>query len=257
MTYRSVNKKPGAYKKYIILGVIALLISFFWPSVKSGVYAVIEPLLVSEKDTSKSSFFGVYFSSKKALSDENALLLQKVEELETSLAEKDALIRIWSEVSSSSVFSFSQKPPIPAFPIIKDRTGMYGTVLLSKGFRDGVEVGNKVYVRGAEVVCVIEEVSQKTSLCKLLTAHGMRTEAVTASSSIVLTLQGRGGHYLADVVRDTPISVGEKVYLQEDQMLSVGTISEIYNNNQDTSWRVFIESAHNPTSASVFYVQQN
>jgi hypothetical protein len=61
---------------------------------------------------------------------------------------------------------------------------------------------------------------------------------------------------MADVVRDTPVSKGETVYLRSNPKIVIGTIQEVSNNNQDTSWHIFVKSAYNPSTASVFYVQQ-
>jgi hypothetical protein len=112
-----------------------------------------------------------------------------------------------------------------------------------------------VYVRGYQAVCIIEEVYNATSRCRLLTASGVTTEGVTSSSSIAIPLVGRGGHYLANVARDTPISVGEKVYLRSNPKMVLGTVKQVLDNNQDTSWHIFVEGAYNPVTTSIFYVQ--
>jgi hypothetical protein len=127
---------------------------------------------------------------------------------------------------------------------------------LSKGFDEGVSVGDKVFVRGKQIVCTIKEVYSSSALCLLLTGSGVTTEGVTSSSSVAITLTGRGGHYLGNIVRDTPVSVGEKVYLQEDPTMLIGEVVEVSNNNQDTSWHVFVRGAYNPITSSVFYVQK-
>jgi hypothetical protein len=61
--------------------------------------------------------------------------------------------------------------------------------------------------------------------------------------------------WLADVVRDTPVSVGEIVYMRSNPKVILGTVKEVSNNNQDTSWHIFVEGAYNPVTSSIFYVQ--
>jgi hypothetical protein len=79
---------------------------------------------------------------------------------------------------------------------------------------------------------------------------------VTSSSTITLSLVGRGGYFLANIERDTPVSVGETVYLRSNPKFIIGTVKQVANNNQDTSWHVFVEGAYNPVTSSIFYVQQ-
>jgi hypothetical protein len=110
-------------------------------------------------------------------------------------------------------------------------------------------------VRGNQAACTVREVFSSTALCVLFTASGMKIEGVTSSSSITLSLVGRGGHFLADVVRDTPVSVGEIVYMRSNPKVILGTVKEVSNNNQDTSWHIFVEGAYNPVTSSIFYVQ--
>jgi hypothetical protein len=138
---------------------------------------------------------------------------------------------------------------------MQDVTRLYSTLVLSKGFKDGVTVGATVYLRGNQAVCMIREVYNSSSLCGLLSASGNTLEGVTSSSSITLTLVGRGGYFLSNIARDTPIYVGEKVYLRSDPKMVVGVIKQIANNNQDTSWHAFVEGVYNPLTSSIFYVR--
>jgi hypothetical protein len=119
-----------------------------------------------------------------------------------------------------------------------------------------VEVNNKVYLRGRHIVCMIKEVYAKTSLCELFSGYGNKVDGVTSSSSINVTLEGRGGHYIANIMRDSDVVVGEKVLLREDQSFVLGEVVEIFNNDQDTSWHILVRGAYNPVSSSLFYIQK-
>ena len=140
------------------------------------------------------------------------------------------------------------------YPLLQDVTNLYSTILLSKGFKDDIDVGDIVFTRGNEVVCIVKEVYSASSRCSLFSSSGVVTEGVTSSSSITLSLVGRGGYYIANILRDTPVTVGELVYLRSDQKMIIGTVRQVANNNQDTSWHVFVEGQYNPISTSVFYV---
>lgn len=262
MTYLSGKaQKRRNYTHYIVYTCIFLIVVIFWLPIKKYSYKVIEPLVVRYGITKQSfvifpEFFSTYLVSHKTLATKNKNLELEIERLLNELADKDAIIRegqFGGSLSASSTTALA--PLLVMYPLMQDSTRLYSTVMLSKGFKDGVDIGETVFVRGNQAVCTIKEVYNSSSLCLLLTSYGVSTEGVTSSSSINLTLVGRGGHYLANITRDTPVTVGELVYLRSNPRAILGVVKEVANNNQDTSWHVFIEGAYNPVTASVFYVQ--
>lgn len=263
MTYLSGKaQKKRSYIRYALIASVFLLVVIFWPPIKKYSYTFLEPVIVRLGITKTSftvfpEFFGTYVVSHKSLATKNRALEIEIERLENALADKDALLREHNlEDTLSITATTSLREPLVLYPIMQDVTRMYSTILLSKGFKDGVDVGDTVYVRGNQAACTVREVFNATALCVLFTASGMKIEGVTSSSSITLSLVGRGGHFMADVVRDTPVSVGEIVYMRSNPKVILGTVKEVSNNNQDTSWHIFVEGAYNPVTSSIFYVQQ-
>ncbi len=263
MTYLSGKiQKRRKYSTYVVYTLIFLALVVFWPAIKKHSYKTIEPVAVRYGVTKNSfqvfpEFFTTYITSHKILVSKNTLLESELERVTNELVTKDAQLReqlFVTSVSSSS--TLKENLPIVMYPIMQDSTGMYSTILLSKGYKDGVAIGSTVYIRGKKAVCTITEVYDASSLCLLLTATDITTEGVTSSSSIRLTLTGRGGYFLANILRDTPVTVGEIVYMRSNPAVVVGTVREVSQNNQDTSWRVFVESVYNPVTSSIFYVQQ-
>lgn len=263
MTYLSgKSQKRNQYVKYSAYAVVFLLIVVFWPFVRKHSYPVVEPVAVQYGSTKQSfavfpEFFRTYITSHKTLVARQKALELEIETLENKIAEQDARIR-----QNNDIFSLSYEGqltgttmPLVMYPLMQDITKLYSTVLLSKGFKDGVDIGDIVYLRGNQAVCTIKEVYTSSSLCLLFTSSGITTEGVTSSSSITLSLIGRGGSYVANVTRDTPVSVGEKVYLRSNPKMILGTVKEVANNNQDTSWHIFVEGGYNPVTSSIFYVQ--
>ncbi len=254
-------QKKRKYIRYVICAAIFIIVVFFWPTIRKVSFGVIEPAVIGYGNTKKSftffpEFFSTYLTSHQTLVTRQKVLELEVERLENVLADKDALLREREGsigIHTSSTLLASRV--LTMYPLMEDITKVYSTVLLSKGFKDGVAVGSLVYVRGDQVVCTIKEVYIRSSLCSLMSSSGEVIEGVTSSSSIVLSLVGRGGHFLADVVRDTPVQNGEIVYLRSNPRMIIGTIKQVANNNQDTSWHVFVEGAYNPANSSVFYVQ--
>ncbi len=262
MTYLSgkAQKKRG-YSKYALYTGVFLIMVIFWSFIKTNTYAFLEPVAVRYGITKQSliifpEFFSTYISSHKTLADKNKQLATQVEQLENELANKDAQLREQMIIESAfSTSTIQTSTPLVMYPIMQDITKLYSTILLSKGYKDGIDIGTIVYLRGNQAACTIKEVYNSTSLCLLLTASGVTTEGVTSSSSINVSLVGRGSYYLANIARDTPITVGEKVFMRSNPKVLLGVVKEVANNNQDTSWHVFVEGAYNPVTSSVFYVQ--
>lgn len=262
MTYLSGKaQKKRSYTRYALLTGVFLIICIFWPMVRKYTYGVLEPVVIRYGFTKQSlvvfpEFFGTYITSHKTLALENQNLKLENERLENELADKDVSLRELVTSDSLSVSTTtSHKTTLVLYPLTQDITKLYGTILLSKGYKDGIDIGDTVYIRGNQAACTIKEVYNSSSLCLLLTASGVVTEGVTSSSSITLTLTGRGGHYLANIARDTPVVAGELVYLRSNPRIILGKVQQVANNNQDTSWHVFVESAYNPVTSSIFYVQ--
>jgi cell shape-determining protein MreC len=262
MTYLSGKaQKKRSYTRYALLTGVFLIICIFWPTVRKYSYGVLEPVVTHYGLTKQSlvvfpEFFGTYITSHKSLALENQNLRSENERLLNELAEKDASLREFVTPDVLSVATTtSHKMPLVLYPLTQDITKLYGTVILSKGYKDGVTVGDTVYIKGNQAACTIKEVSNSSSLCLLLTASGVVTEGVGCSSSVTLTLTGRGGHYLANIARDTPVITGEIVYLRSNPKVVLGKVQQVANNNQDTSWHVFVEGAYNPVTSSIFYVQ--
>jgi cell shape-determining protein MreC len=262
MTYLSGKAyKKGNYTRYLFFVIVFLVVIFFWPFIKQHTYSVIEPAVIEYSESKQSfgflpEFFRNYIISHKTLAERQRVLEIEIERLENELADKDAKLRELAPTEDTSPSSGSRVvSPLVLYPLMQDVTRLYSTLVLSKGFKDGVTVGATVYLRGNQAVCMIREVYNSSSLCGLLSASGNTLEGVTSSSSITLTLVGRGGYFLSNIARDTPIYVGEKVYLRSDPKMVVGVIKQIANNNQDTSWHAFVEGVYNPLTSSIFYVR--
>lgn len=266
MTYLSGKNRKGKSRfGYLVYVGVVLLLTIFWVGFKAYTYPVFEPVVRSYTEIKNElgnipQFFSTYTTSRKTLVEKSKALEVTVENLENELAEKDAKLKEYG-VTTSELGDISGSV-IVMYPLMEDITRIYSTLLLSKGFKDGVEKDSYVYVRGLQPVCTIKEVYTSTSLCELISSAGLVTEAViegkdASSTSIVITLVGRGGGtFLGDVARDTPVEIGDKVVLKSDHSMTIGNVVDVLHNNQDTSWHVFVRGAYNPVTSSIFYLRK-
>lgn len=266
MTYLSgkANKRKQLLRRLALAGIFFLIV-IFWATFKKNFYPLLEPIVIqygAVKDIGEGvpDFFKVYIASRKSLLEKDKALEITVQNLENELAEKNAKLKELTFIKDEQVDSMSSSVLV-MYPLMTDVTRLYSTILLSKGFKDGVEKDAYIYVRGMQPVCIIKEVYTSTSLCELISASGIKTDVIiegSSSSTIAITLTGRGGGvFLGDIARDTPINKGDSVYLKSNPAMLLGTVVDVLNNNQDTSWRIFVNGAYNPVTSSIFYMRKN
>jgi cell shape-determining protein MreC len=225
--------------------------------VRPKVYPLIEPVVLLFS-TSKSGVLHVpslivtYFTSRNTLLAREESLSSQIERYENENALLKAEAKERELLLSSG--SLSPSSTLIMYPVVSDLTGLYSTVVLSKGYKDGVEEKSLVYLRGRQAACTIVQVYDRTSLCKLLSASGAQTEGTIASSSLLMSLLGDGGgNYVASVPHDTAISVGDIVSLRSDQTMTLGTVVSVTKNDQATSWQVYVRGMYNPVTSHIFY----
>ncbi len=252
------GKKPALF----ILAIFFFVVIFFWPTIQPFIYKTVEPVTRRTFELLGGvhilpEFIGLYFSSRAVLQQEHELMQSHIEALENQIVEQDLRLRELSLLFVDATTTKQSYPlPIIASSLAQDVTRVYSTLILSKGFSEGVEEGGKVYLRGRQIVCFIKDVYARTSQCELFSSFSKTVEGVTASSSVNVTLEGRGGHYIANIVRGTNIYIGEKILLREDQSFVLGEVVEVFDNDQDTSWHILIRGAYNPSASSLYYIQK-
>lgn len=260
MTYLSgKSKSRGKYLQPVLSVIAFILFIYFWPALRTVAYPLVEPLMRGYKSSKNAtgflpSSFSTYFTSRQTLSARNADLENAVERLENQLAQKDALLRQEADAQAGRVAT-SSVPVVVLYPIAEDATKLYSTILLSKGYKDGLQKGGLVYVRGQQAACEVVEVYTTTSLCELLSKGGRTTEGVTSLSHITVTLLGQGGgNFTAELPQAANLQVGETVYLRSDPSMLLGTIVSIKTDEQATNSTVYVRGAYNPVTSQVFYI---
>lgn len=260
MTYLSDRRKNKRnYIRYGIGIILFIFVVYTWPILRAKIYPNVEGVVVSYGGTKNglsqvASSLGAYFSSRNSLLEKESTLLQSIERLENEVAERDATLKEIQLISASG--SLHPETTLVLYPVMQDITRIYSTLILSKGFKDGVKEQSLVYIRGRQAVCMITEVYDRTSLCTLFSASSQKVEGV-ASSSITLFLNGAGGgSFVAEVPRETDITTGEIIFLKSDQTMKLGVVTEIIHDEQMSSWYVFVRGAYNPLTSNIFYMNQ-
>lgn len=262
MTYLSDKQKSRRQiARTVCIALVLILISYGWVEIRSKAYPYVEPVAhtsggVIARIAAFPHTIAMYFYTRNYYDAKITALESSIEELEN----RNALLEGVATVSLSHEESVSKNlHTVVLYPLGHDVTTLYNSMLLSKGFKDGLQAGMVVYVRGRQGVCTIEEVHATTALCKLLSSDGVKTEGVivSASSTEVLPLTGDGGGaFIASVPKGTNISLASTVVYKADPTMKLGTVVDIQDDPQDVFMRVYIRGAYNPVSSSILYVDK-
>lgn len=266
MTYLSdkTTSRRRVFKFILVIFILSIL-SFAWVEIRSTLAPAVVPTYVAthsvlNKIVSVPYAIVNYFRSRDSLLLQIKNLESRTEELENQIATLKAENLSLSESVGLNLPDGTKekvKPYIAMYPIAQDLTKLYSTLLLSKGFKDGVSEDSLVYVRGRQAVCKIAEIHSSTSLCGLLSASGSLVEGVTTETKEGITLIGDGGgNYVAHVPKESDYKIGETVMYKADQTMKLGDIVDIKNDPQDVFVRVYIRGTYNPVTSSMFYVDK-
>ncbi len=266
MTYLSDRAKSKRRTfKFIFTIVVLAVVSFGWIQIRSTLVPVVEPVFVTSHSGIKKILnipYAIvnYFRSRDSFQAKITSLERRTEELENQIASLQAentLLLSSQEIVNGESEKEKTRPNIVMYPLAQDITKLYSTILLSKGFKDGIVSGSLIYIRGRQAVCIIEELHAKTSLCKLLSASGNSVEGVTSGTEQNIPLTGDGGgNYVALVPKESNFTVGEGVFYKADQTMKLGDIVDIKNDPQDIFVRIYIRGTYNPVTSSLFYVDK-
>lgn len=266
MTYHSARTQRNTrYARIFLFTAFVFALLFAWGYIKKILYPVALPVAstyASVRDTSTGIPHAIitYFTSRH----ENEV---KIETLETNIERLENELALAREIGTTTdlgtTTAHTLKPlasnikTVELYPIVRDITTLYNTVVLSKGFVDGIEEGSIVYVRGNQAVGYIAEVHKTTSTMRLYSSADQKVEGVIKDIDTSVTLIGQGGgSYIIEVPKTIAITVGQNVYLSGAQNMILGVVVEVKNDPQDTFTKAYIRGAYSPTRAHIFYVNQ-
>jgi len=167
-------------------------------------------------------------------------LIAKANEYETLRAQLTDVGRL-GETGGRIVAGVLARPPVSP----------YDTLVLGKGTKDGVRTGAQAYGQGGIPLGLVERADEGTAHVSLYSSAGRETYGWAGEARTPVTLVGAGsGAFRATLPKDTPVAVGEMVYVPGPGALPIGTIVRIDTNPSSPTASVFIQPAVNPFSLS-------
>lgn len=261
MTYLSDKKKQQSrWVRYASLVFFILVLALFWKQIRGVTYPIVLPVVQVVDNViggifSVPSFFSTYLTSHKASSEKIEALEKNIELLENKVAGQNAELEHY--LAKDELQSKGYLATLEVNIIAQDLYFLYSTMLISKGFTDGVEEGMIVYTRGYEPVGTVTEVYRDTALVSLLSASGNKVNGFTGLNKITLALIGAGGgNFIAQIPKDIEVTIGDSVFLSQNPAMVVGSIVDVQGSAQDFFRTVYIRGAYNPAKQNNYFVDK-
>jgi rod shape-determining protein MreC len=174
------------------------------------------------------------------LSQENKELAQENRFLKASLADKEEVIRendlLRSELSLP--LPDRSKKGMAAFIIGRSSVGAFGTFLINRGSRDGLETGQAA-ISGGMLVGTLTDVYETTSILLPITnVNSVIPVALVESGGQGLLRGGIKGLSVGEISRDVSVKIGETVVTSRlggavPPGIMVGTVQALTGNPTD------------------------
>ncbi len=252
MTYLSDREKRK--KKIIIRTILAaflIIIFIFWLRIRDSLVPVGDAVSsklflasqgIQDSYNSVSSFFTTKATYSKALDD--------LEKENDALKQELASIR-----EGSSTVSYADNRHVEVHTLFSLLSTVYDTLLISKGFNDGITEGMIVYTDGYFPIGKVDEVHTTNSRVALLSRGGNEIEGYIPGSAVVIRLTGNGGgDFIATLPKPVPVAIGDSLYMKENPEMKIGTVVAIDNEPQSVSQVLHVRGAYTITSRSRYYV---
>lgn len=261
MIYLSDRKKQYSRRtRLVILIIFLFILSFFWKQIRVLTYPVVLPVAqvvtnVIDGVFSVPSFFSTYITSHKTSSEKIDSLEKNIELLENKVAGQNSQLEQY--VAKDELQAKGHLATLEVYPIAQDLYFLYSTILISKGFTDGVEEGMIVYTRGYQPVGTVTQVYRSTALVSLFSASGNKVNGFTDVNKITLSLVGEGGgNFIAQIPKEMNVTIGDSIFLSQDPAMNVGSVVDIQGSPQDFFKTVYIRGAYNPAKQNNYFIDK-
>ena len=261
MTYLSDREKNKKRNIKLFIFFIFLIVGIFsWQKTQRYLYPYFEPaLFVFDNTKSVITFLPKnivsFFKSKAYYVNHINELEENIERLENTVALYEGEL-VENSIKIQNHEEEFGAASIVAHPLIHDIGSIYSTVILSKGYRDGVDEGMIVYIRGMQPVGYISKIHDKTSEMFLFSSPKNKLEGVIGDEVILQLVGIGGGNFIANIPRDIDLNIGDSVYYRSNIKMKLGVISDIKNEEQDVFKRVYIRGAYNPIKSNNFFIDR-
>jgi len=246
-----LQDRKNKRKKFLLIGFVLFVILFFIfgnnkliPKLSPGLIGFAVPIWKTEVAFT-DVFLKQVFSSKKDLLNQNLILKNRLEEIESQNRTFN-ILKQENENLKSILLRAGQERFILATILVKPNRSPYGTVIIDVGEDDGVGPDDLVFANGNVVIGEIESVGKKSSKVILYSTPGYISQVTIENTGRYFNAKGRGaGDFEIQFPRDLDVEEGEILLYPSINRYVVGVVSSIIFDPRDSFKKVLFRSAAN------------
>ena len=183
--------------------------------------------------------------SKYSLVKENQRLLSEVASRDTSILLLDSL-KDENESLKSTLGRISKGNDALGIILARPPVLLYDTLIIDIGRTDGVQVGNKVYTDGDNLIGDISEVYANQSKVSLFSNPGRLTSVLIGKTNISAQAKGRGlGNFTLELPVEIDIQEGDIIILPQIRPHTFGVVEKILVDSSDSLQTILFKSPTN------------
>ncbi len=237
----------------VVVFLVLMLASFLFPSfLRNSSQLFMRPFWAfKEKTYGTFSFAWDFISFKSSLIKENELLKDEVGRLRLTKIDYDTLFKENEELKAMVAMKKSSMRAI-ANILSKPPQSPFDTLVLSSGKDAGLEVGNKVYISDSIIIGTVSDVLNETSVARLYSAPGEKSEVVLSRTGQSFVIEGSGGeNFTLEVPKDTDILWGDSLVLQGSSDFVLATVYFVDSSSQSS-----FKTVHMRVPVSLYQVKR-
>ncbi len=221
------------------IAIAILTILFSVPVLRNGMRSGVNSVAlgISRSVHGVGNWFGSIggiFHTRVTLERENVELKSRINDLNTQLLTTNALLRENTELKSLLGRNANKTHAILATIISKPPTSLYDTLIIDAGKDNGIMVGQVVYANGSTPIGKIDHVSDRSSVVRLYSTSGEKTEARLSPNGVDVILEGRGGgNFSAEVLHDLVVDPSAIVVTKETSSHTIAYFKKITSDPRD------------------------
>lgn len=240
MSFHLKNKPKSRVNGLALISVlfflVLFLISIFAPVKTTGVmHSIFKPLwYVKEKSVNFGGFFSSFFSFKSSLIRENNAQKEELNNLRMMKIDYENLLKESEELKDQFGESASNRKIISHI-LSKPPQSPFDTFVIDVGEKEGVTLGDKVYISDTIIIGKIAEVTQKTSIVKLFSSEGEEIEVTSSRTGANFLINGSGGaNFSVEVPKETDIVWGDTFMYPGENTSNIATVYFVDTNSQSS-----------------------
>ncbi len=257
-TAESGGRKGVIIATAVIL-FVALVDTFSGGVVRDAARLVLAPAAHMMRTTSVALASGEFWSSRASLLKENGELRAERDRLRAreagvlSLSLENAELAKMAHLAETESGGRSGDIGIAAPVVSSFRASPYGTFLIGAGLSHGVKEESIALTDGGFILGVVADVSDTTSLVRMVFAPGETTDVVVGPVGFSLTGRG-GGNASSEVPREAELREGDPVIAPRFANRPVGIIGKIESATSSAYADIYVVFPLNLNSIRYVYI---